>query len=138
MVPPSPASYPCAMASLDPLLRAVVEHGMDSLVLEPGHLPRLRRNGHERSVTKTRLDGDLIRRLAAEVADGPVPDPGRDPEGAEAWEFEYRLDGTPFHFAGRPGRRGWTLEARPSPHPESSPPTHRDHLFRRPACGHTP
>ena len=96
---------------------------MDSLVLEPGHLPRLRRGDHERSVTKTRLDGDLVRRLVAEVADEPVPATDSDPQGAEAWEFEYRLDGTPFHFAGRPGPLGWILEARPSPTPESSPTT---------------
>ncbi len=109
------------MASLDSLLRAVVEHGMDSLVLEPGHLPRLRRKGQERSVTKTRLDGELIRRLGEEVADRPVPDPGSNPAGEVPWEFVYRLDGTPFHFKGQPGPRGWTLEARPSLPPESSP-----------------
>jgi len=96
---------------------------MDSLVLEPGHLPRLRRGDQERSVTRTRLDGELVRRLVAEVADEPLPDPGLDPERADAWEFEYRLDGTPFHFAGRQGPLGWTLEARPSPHLETSFPT---------------
>jgi twitching motility protein PilT len=95
------------MATLDPLLRAVVEHGMEALVLEPGHLPRLATNGTLREVTRTRLDGGVIRRLAGELAPGEAPEP---PEGA--WEFDYRLDGLPFRFTGHPGPAGWTFRAR--------------------------
>ena len=94
------------MATLDPLLRAVVDHGMEALVLEPGHLPRLARNGTVREVTRTRLDGSVIRRLASELAPGATPEP---PEGP--WEFEYRLDGQPFRFTGRPGPEGWAFRA---------------------------
>jgi Tfp pilus assembly pilus retraction ATPase PilT len=94
------------MATLDPLLRAVVDHGMEALVLEPGQLPRLARNGTVREVTRTRLDGSVIRRLARELAPGATPEP---PEGP--WEFEYRLDGQPFRFTGRPGPAGWAFRA---------------------------
>ncbi|HEX6201079.1 MAG TPA: hypothetical protein VF150_12505, partial [Thermoanaerobaculia bacterium] len=63
------------MATLDPLLRAVVDHQMEALVLEPGQLPRLARNGTLREVTRTRLDGAVIGRLARELAPGEVPEP---------------------------------------------------------------
>jgi twitching motility protein PilT len=94
------------MATLDPLLRAVVDHGMEALVLEPGHLPRLARNGTVREVTRTRLDGSVIRRLAGELAPGAAPEPPAGP-----WEFEYRLDGRPFRFTGKPGPGGWAFRA---------------------------
>ncbi len=97
------------MASLDRLLRAVVDHRMDALVLEPGQLPKLCQNGNQREVTKTRLDETIIRHLIAEVSEGPMP----DPIASTGWEFEYRLDGNAFHFRGEPGPEGWRLRAEP-------------------------
>jgi twitching motility protein PilT len=94
------------MATLDPLLRAVIDHGMEALVLEPGHLPRLARNGTVREVTRTRLDGSVIRRLARELAPGTALEPAAGP-----WEFDYRLDGRPFRFTGKPGPAGWAFRA---------------------------
>ncbi|HSL83829.1 MAG TPA: ATPase, T2SS/T4P/T4SS family, partial [Thermoanaerobaculia bacterium] len=94
------------MATLDPLLRAVVDHGMEALVLEPGELPRLARNGTLREVTRTRLDGTAIVRLARELAPGKAPEPE-----AGAWEFEYRMDGRPFRFAGTRSPDGWRFRA---------------------------
>lgn len=94
------------MATLDPLLRAVVDHGMEALVLEPGQLPRLARNGTLREVTRTRLDGTVIGRLARELAPGEVPEPE---DGA--WEFDYRVDGRPFRFAGTRAADGWRFRA---------------------------
>ncbi len=82
---------------------------MEALVLEPGRLPLLCQNGTQREVTRTRLDDSLIRRLVAEIVEGPVPDPA----AATGWEFEYQLDGTPFHFRGVPGPAGWRLRAEP-------------------------
>ncbi|MFP3941826.1 MAG: hypothetical protein ACLF0P_16145, partial [Thermoanaerobaculia bacterium] len=90
------------MATLDPLLRAVADHGMEALVLEPGHLPRLARNGTQREVTRTRLDGSVIGRLARELAPGDAPAPNGEP-----WEFDYRLDGRAFRVRGRPVPEGW-------------------------------
>ncbi len=97
------------MATLDRLLRAVVDHRMDALVLEPGRLPLLCQNGNQREVTRTRLDDTIIRHLIAEVSDEPVP----DPTAGTGWEFEYRLDGMPFRFRGEPGPAGWRLRAEP-------------------------
>ena len=94
------------MATLDPLLRAVLDHGMEALVLEPGQLPRLARNGTIREVTRTRLDGGVILRLANELAAGEHPEPTEGP-----WEFEYRLDGRPFRVTGTRCPEGWRMRA---------------------------
>jgi len=76
------------MARLDPLLTAMVQHEMDALALEPGHLPRLINGESFHDVTKTPLDSKAIRVLLREIAPaGDVPDGG---------EFEYRLGDDDF------------------------------------------
>jgi twitching motility protein PilT len=108
------------MATLDPLLRAVLDHGMEALVLEPGHLPRLARNGTVREVTRTRLDAAVIRRLTGELASVEPP------ESADApWEFDYRLDGRPFRVTGTRCPEGWSVRAAVAS-PAAEPPTGAD------------
>jgi twitching motility protein PilT len=120
------------MATLDRLLRAVVDHRMDALVLEPGRLPRLCQNGDQREVTKTRLDGTIIRHLVAEVSEEPVP----DPVAGTGWEFEYRLDGTAFRFRGEPGPEGWRLRAEPmAPSDRKAEPTAEPVVETEPPSG---
>ncbi|HEX6199760.1 MAG TPA: type IV pilus twitching motility protein PilT, partial [Thermoanaerobaculia bacterium] len=67
-----------------------------------------------REVTRTRLDGSVIGRLARELAPGGAPEPD---DGA--WEFDYRVDGRPFHFAGTRSPDGWRFRAEVSPEPSA-------------------
>lgn len=94
------------MATLDKLLNALVEHRMDALVLEPDRLPRLRRGGQDREVTKAPLPADAIERLLAEVALDGAPATG-------PWTFEYRLGPTTFRFEAAREGSGWQALARP-------------------------
>ena len=100
------------MAAVDSLLRALLRHGMDGLVLEPGRLPRLKRAGEEHEVTQTVLDGGRIALLLQEIAP-----PGRvgAPEGAARVEFEHSLDGRVFRFQAAAGPEGWSATAAPAP-----------------------
>jgi twitching motility protein PilT len=98
------------VAAVDNLLRALVRHGMDGLVLEPGRLPRLERAGEEHEVTQTVLDGTRVGLLLEEIA--PPGRVGAAATGARL-EFDHALDGRTFRFQASAGPRGWSARATP-------------------------
>ncbi len=119
-----------AACAIDKLLQAAISSQVESVYLEPGHLPRFRRAGTDQEVTQTVLDARSVERLLAEVA------PGRrmpEPTAAPRWEFDYELDGTTVHFACIATAAGWSALASPkfssaagdrpsSPAPSAVPP----------------
>jgi twitching motility protein PilT len=94
------------MAAIDALLRALQRHQMDSLVLVPGHRPRLRQADQEHPVTKTNLDGDTLAQLLAEIAPA-----GTDPRPGGDFGFDYTLEGTTFRFTGGGTGDAWSAQA---------------------------
>jgi twitching motility protein PilT len=56
------------MARLDQLISAMLQHGAEALVLEPGHKPSLLMNGSERPIVKSTLTAAHVTQLAAEIA----------------------------------------------------------------------
>lgn len=90
------------MATIDPILRAMLKNRMDAVVLEPGRLPRLRKGGAEHEVTQTQLDAAMIERLLGEIAP-----PGSNLTGNEETTFTYTLDeaNIDFRLSGEPGNR---------------------------------
>ncbi len=107
------------MATIDPLLRAVLQARADALVLRPGQRPSLRRGKTEKEFTRQVLDAQALRRLLKEVAPpGTVPPPGV----AEAFEFEVPLDDNQrFRFQGVPDADGLTVVVWPVPRDEATP-----------------
>ena len=93
------------MPAIDRLLQAALKNQVDAVLLEPGRLPRFRKNGADQEVTQQPLDARAIERLLAEVA--PM---GRLPEAASSprWEFDHELDGRTIHFACLATSNGWT------------------------------
>ncbi len=105
------------MAAIDTLLRALVEHQMDALLLVPEQLPRLRRGDTEHEVTRTRIDAQRIASLVAEVAPA-----GSAPAVGAGFEFDYRLDDTSFRFRAKAADPGaWSVEAFAGPAAEQAP-----------------
>jgi len=96
------------MPALDNLLRGALRAGMESLVLAPGRLPRLRAAGGEREVTQTALDAARIEALVRELAP-----PEANLGGAPA-AFDYALDGATLRVATAPGPDGWTVTIAPA------------------------
>ena len=95
------------MPTIDALLRAVLQHDMEALLLRPGSQPALRKSGQEHGVTKNVLDRDSINHLLSEVTPlGHVPDPGSE----NRLEFRYRLDDRQFHFEGVSTPEGWSVK----------------------------
>lgn len=123
------------MATIDRLLEAAVRHRVETVILEPGRRPRLRREGHEHEVTDRPLDATTIERLLAEIAPGQrVPDPVGEPR----WAFDYTLGRTTFHFVGLASPAGWRFTAAILPAaevertPSSPPPPPQQQPTRRP------
>jgi twitching motility protein PilT len=56
------------MARLDQLIKAMLQHGAEALVLQPGHKPSLLMNGSERAIVKSVLTAAHVSQLAAEIA----------------------------------------------------------------------
>jgi twitching motility protein PilT len=56
------------MARLDQLINAMLQHGAEALVLQPGHKPSLLMNGSERPIVKSALTPTHVSQLAAEIA----------------------------------------------------------------------
>ncbi len=106
------------MAAIDRLLEAALKNQVELVLLEPGHLPRFRRDGSDHEVTQTVLDGAAIERLLLEIA--PL---GRMPAAHPGTrsEFDHALAGALFHFACLAGPAGWTVSASPqSPAPRGA------------------
>ena len=98
------------MAAIDKLLSAAIRAQVESVLLEPGRLPRFRRGGADQEVTQTVLDSRAIERLLAEIAPGHrAPDPALEPR----WSFDYTLEGAGFRFVGMATAAGWTVLASP-------------------------
>ncbi len=87
------------MATLDPILRAMIKNRMDAVVLEAGRLPRLRKGDGEHEVTQTKLDAATIERLLGEIAP-----PGSTLEGEGDATFTYALDEVEIEFRMSGGR----------------------------------
>ena len=94
------------MAAIDALLRALLRHQMDCLVLVPGRRPLLRQADREHPVTKTTLDADTLAQLLAEIAP-----PGSELRPGAEVGFDYALEGTSFRFTGGAAGDGWSVEA---------------------------
>jgi twitching motility protein PilT len=86
--------------SLETLLDTQVQYRMETLFLEPGRVPRLRRDGREFQASRRELSGKAIQRLLAAVAP-----PGTDLAAAE-WSFEHTAAGRRFRLGGRAGEGG--------------------------------
>jgi Tfp pilus assembly pilus retraction ATPase PilT len=117
------------MAAIDTLLRAVLRHQMDALVLAPGRQPRLRQADREHPVTKSTLDADKVARLVAEIAPAGS---GCRPDGE--LDFDYTLDGTTFRFTAAGEAEAWSVRAVTITglDPISHRPQHRPQQSRRP------
>jgi twitching motility protein PilT len=86
--------------SLETLLDTLVQYRMETLFLEPGRAPRLRRGGRDFQASRRELSGEAIGRLLAVAAP-----PGAD-LGAAEWSFEHAAAGRRFRLGGRAGEGG--------------------------------
>ena len=92
------------MAAIDALLRALLRHQMDALVLVPGRRPRLRQADREHPVTKTALDVETVVQLVAEIAPA-----GTEPQSGGDFAFDYSLEDTTYRFTGGDEDGGWSV-----------------------------
>jgi twitching motility protein PilT len=98
------------MARLDPLLKALVQHHMEVLVLAPGSRPRLKKGDSEHEVTQGALDQQAIEALLTEVAPAGLLRSAA-PQGTA--EFSYSFSGREFQFALSRAEAGWNATVSP-------------------------
>ncbi len=118
------------MAAIDRLLEAALRHRVETIILEPGRRPRLRREGFEHEVTAQPLDAVTVERLVAEIAPNRrLPDPREEPR----WGFDYTLGEASFHFVGMARANGWLFTAAilPLTQSETPPPVHPERTIER-------
>jgi twitching motility protein PilT len=89
------------MARLDQLIDAMLQHGAEALVLQPGQRPSLLLDGALRPIVKSALTAANISRLAAEIAPSEHR-PAIDAGGAAAFAYDV-------------GGRGVQVEVSPGP-----------------------
>ncbi len=125
------------MPALEKLFRVLIENRMEALVLEPGELPLLRLGDTEHRVTKTKLDGEAIRKLLNEL--GPDPLLAADGEAGEKRHFDYGFDGAQLRVTATRGAEGWwavvapPAASEPAPGPEAVPAPAADRPSDAPA-----
>lgn len=106
------------MPAIDRLLEAAIRHRVETVILEPGRKPRLRREGYEQEVTAQPLQASTIEYLVAEIAPGRrLPNPREEPRCA----FDYTLGEATFHFVGLASPNGWLFTAAILPSPPAEP-----------------
>ena len=94
------------MAAIDALLRALLRHEMDALLLVPGQRPSLQQADRRHPVTRTTLDAETLGQLLGEIAPA-----GTEPQPGGEFGFDYALEGTTFRFLGGDFGDGWSVRA---------------------------
>ena len=102
--------------SLETLLETLVQYRMETLFLDPGRLPRLRRGDRDFQASRRELSADAIRRLVAAAAP-----PGSDLDAA-VWSFDATVAGRRFQLHGEAAAGGHRVRVDPlgAPAPEAA------------------
>ncbi|MDX1384597.1 MAG: PilT/PilU family type 4a pilus ATPase, partial [Thermoanaerobaculia bacterium] len=112
------------MAGLDNFFRALVLNRMESLVLEPGEVVRLTKDGGEHRISKDPVPADLVHRWLEELAPGQRLPDADGPERTVS--FRHRWEEVELAIAARWNGSGWSAVVTPANGTISTPSSGRE------------
>ncbi len=104
------------MSALDKLFRLMLEHRGEALVIEPGRVPQLVKDGAEQPAAKTVLDGDLVYRLLSSLPDAHLEATAKS---GESRRLTHEIDGVRIQIEATWGSEGWSARVVEEPAAEA-------------------